>query len=286
MEERSIVPVSLTKEGEATDSVVVLKEGSHLEAGSAADKLQTLIRAFLDVRAMSAAAIEESQSFPPVGLECSTRASMLLSLLINIYPDKDDDYLPDGRPLVDAEEVPVHTMLPVLKTMVPLQIVATSLGIVSNAFANGEAVVDAALTPSVKNACLRLAGWPELDWASAASAQVAFSGWSTPVENLKAWWVHFNVARPQIYRLAVANVASAVHDAALQMPALPQYGHYLSDTVYNRALVKRHLLPESVKAGLCRDLLQVKRLKRNLEALYADFHLSPGIDKDRDFATA
>ena len=82
----------------------------------------------------------------------------------------------------------------------------------------------------------------------------------------------------------MSEVLDASYEAVNSLPQLPKYGHYLSNTIYNRGLVQRHLLNPAVKKRLGDDMELIKHMMDHLMTLYGEFNLAPTIGKDGQFS--
>jgi hypothetical protein len=235
----------------AAEAAAVVVPASTVEGPS----LSAIVANILDVNLLCSGAVEATRGFSKKCLECQSAAVQLLNLLKTVYPDSDDKVACAGPLLSQPVSVEAKHLWALARIWIPLQTVTTTLGFIVAAFEKDTAIVEGALTPEIENALMRLGNWPELQWTEAAGAEKSIGGRLTvPLGNLKGWWHAFQASRTAIYRAALRFVLEKSHDIAMKLPPLPPYVHYLCSAVYNRSLVKRHLLPIPVRKTMAASL--------------------------------
>jgi hypothetical protein len=106
--------------------------------------------------------------------------------------------------------------------------------------------------------------------------------WKLPVASLQDWWE--NIEQFVIPKLKVtflkSYLCSVVVVAHEHVDALPRYGHYVNDSVFNRVLAKRYLLADKVKRELQVAHVSTKISVSESELIYDAWKLSPGLASD------
>ena len=170
-----------------------------------------------------------------------------------------------------------------LDSIVPIKNAISTLAYNEQSFASSAAVTGTSLVEPVFNAAMRLDTYPKFDGSFDKDGTVVH--WVHPPSWIRTWFKRFQAVVPVLRRTIVSYVLDASYEAVNAVPALPKTEHFLSDTMYNKALVKRHSLSDVMRQRLGDDMAMVKSVMDHLLFVYGEFKLLPGIAKDGEFST-
>ena len=247
-----------------------------------------LIMQVVDVSSVPEEDVQETLTMTAKALENETKCSKLSILLKELGGTLDQDMIPDAS-LIQGGRVSAimcKDLYKVVDIMVALQIMKATLAYLSRQFEAGGTIMSGRdLAPGIQTALRRL-DVPALNWRAAATAKASSPDLAVDIDKMHAWWVFVTTQiRPRLMRLALGTVLQELAESVTALPETTSYDHFLDDTVYNKALVTKHLLSATATQRLTDNFKVASSAVKHIDDLYTKvFELSPGVKEDTDFS--
>jgi hypothetical protein len=213
-----------------------------------------------------------------------TSCGSLIELLKDITTSLGNDSLVVLGGLVragtSAGQIPFAKIVSMLNILEQVYQVVSTLGLLYDICKEGSVFSEEAceLNGAVDNCLIRLSNAPEPVWNEMACPSVQ---WEFPADDLDKWWGIFQGTLPALKRIVTVEVASGCAKIASGLRA-PDFGHFITDTLYSRALAKRHLLPTPVRILCKRNLTILTAMVAHVEDIHKRFGLQPELKNDPD----